>query len=570
MQTPPASFVNNEYEQGNDGSVSIDMSQVRERNNNSPLIYDQNLSSASSIFNTNPNIGSPSLPPISVRLVPDEKNRVEKILPYVKIGSSILVILLMLSFLFAGGPRANSLHQVILKCPVRFAHVQGCDEIKEQMIEVVDFLMNPEKFEKFGATMPRVYLLEGPPGVGKTMLAKAVAGEANVPFLSISGAEFDEVYVGVGSARVRELFKDARSHEKAVIFIDEIDAVGEKRNSHGDSSRSRQTINQLLVEMDGFNTKTSIVVLAATNTVQSLDPALLRPGRFDKTLSISPPDINGRTKIIESLLDNIKDVLDSSVSVAELASSTIGYTGATLAFLVNQAKILASLDKSSTVINMKHFTDAMDIINLGPKKKNMAISNSDKMRTAYHEAGHAIVGLASLNSYPVQYATIIPHSNALGLVFSGPEEDVFSVSKEELESQIDLALGGFLAEKKKYSDKKVSTGASSDLAKANAIAKHMVESGFGKRTGFYQLSNDSSRTSESAKVNFEEDVKEFLKQSTERVEKLLEDQKDAWEQIAAELQKNEKLTKTKLIELYNKHKNKNGDIANQYKTYKEI
>lgn len=568
MQTPAASFINNEYEQRY-GDVSIDMSQVRERNNPSPQIYDQNLLSSSSIFTTNSNIGTPSLP-VSVRLVPDEKNQVEKILQYVKIGSSILFIIIMLLFLFSGGPRTDSLHQLILKCPVRFDDVQGCDEVKDQMIEIVDFLKNPEKFEKFGAAMPRGYLLEGPPGVGKTMLAKAVAGEAKVPFLSISGAEFEQMYVGVGAARVRELFKDARSHHKAVIFIDEIDAVGGKRSSHGDSSHSRQTINQLLVEMDGFKSGTSIVVLAATNTVQSLDTALLRPGRFDKTLSISPPDINGRTKIIDSLLRKIpENVLDQNVNAAELAASTIGYTGATLAFLVNQAKILASLDKNSKVITKKHFTQAMHNINLGPEKKNMALSDIDKERTAYHEAGHAIVGLATLDCYPVHYATIVPHSNALGLVLSAPEKDVVSVSKKELESRIDLALGGFLAEAKKYGTKNVSTGASSDLATANAIAKQMVESGFGILTGFYQLSNDSSRTSETAKVKFEEDVMNFLNESKKRVNLLLTDQKKAWEAIAGKLIAVERINKSELIELYEANRNKDSTTEKEYKIYRE-
>ena len=458
------------------------------------------------------------------------------------------------------GGMNKPLNEVILNSSVKFDSVQGCDEVKEQLMQIVDFLKNPVKYEKFGATMPRGYLLTGPPGVGKTMLAKAVAGEAGVPFLAISGAEFDEIWIGSGSARVRGLFADARKHKKAVIFIDEIDAVPGKRGGAGPSqSNQLQTLNQLLVEMDGFKTsetgkkkKTSppvVVVLGATNAPDRLDPAILRPGRFDHTLVLSPPDIEGRKKIISKLLATIPaNKLAEDINPQMLAQITIGFTGADLANFVNRAKLIGSIDEKATILTREHFNKAKDFVSLGPERE-LVMSDDEKERTAYHEAGHAIVALATPNSFPVHQATIVPHSNALGLVLSHPDKDINHMSKNMLQAKIDMALGGFMAEELKYGSENVSTGPASDLKAINQLARQMVISGFGSRTGFFQQSNEFE-SSELAKQNFEEDVKEILAESKDRVRKLLEVNSGAWEAIAKALIEHENLNREQLEEIY--------------------
>lgn len=501
-----------------------------------------------------PVMGSPNLP-IWIKVSKTPEPTYIRFLHILQMVTAIFFVLFLIGFMMMQSGKngsglldtsVNSHHQVIFSSPIRFKDVQGCDEVKEQLVQVVDYLKNPEKFERYGAKMPRGYLLEGPPGVGKTMLAKAVAGEANVPFLVISGAEFDEVFVGVGASRVRALFKDARSYSKAVIFIDEIDAVAGKRDRI-DRSGSRQTLNQLLVEMDGFSTTSSVIVLAATNAVSSLDEALLRPGRFDKTLTLSPPNINGRKQLLARLLASIpSEMLARDVKAEELAAVTIGYTGADLANLINQAKLIAATDGSSGVISKAHLLKAMNFINLGPER-SMVITEADRERLAFHEAGHAIVGLANPNHDPIHQATIVPHGRALGLVQSGPDSDPVFISKAMLEAKIDMALGGYMAEETIYGPENVSTGPSSDLQSVNNYARYMVKSGFGKRSGFYQLAEGSS---EAAKTNFEYDVQDILNESRERVRKVLNDHKRAWHAIAEALLEKETLSREELLDIF--------------------
>ena len=507
-------------------------------------------------------MGTPALP-VCIRVQKDPEPLFMKFLQITQMIMGIIFIFIMIGFIVSvigsngGGlnQSVNSHHQLVLHSTVRFKDVQGCDEIKAQLEQAVEFLKNPSKFEKFGASLPRGYLLEGPPGVGKTMLAKAVAGEAGVPFLVISGAEFDEVYVGVGAARVRSLFKDARSHTKAVIFIDEIDAVASKRENGNDRANSRQTLNQLLVEMDGFRTGSSVIVLGATNTVQTLDPAMLRPGRFDKTLTISPPDIAGRTQILIQLLSMIPSKnLASDVKANGLAATTIGYTGADLANLVNQAKLIAATENKSFLITKEHFQKAQNLIDLGPKR-SMVLSDEEKAATAYHEAGHALVALATPNSFPVHHATIVPHGKSLGLVLSSPDKDIVNYSRAMLQARVDMALGGFIAEELKYGAKNVSTGPASDLKYVNTLANYMVSSGFGKRTGFLQpFTEIKNNASEMAKQNFEADVQDILNESRQRVTELLKSQEKAWTAIAEALIKQESLNRQDLETLYKNNK----------------
>ena len=501
-----------------------------------------------------PVMGSPGLP-VCIRVQKEKDPTYMRVLNIIQMVTGILFILFIVGMIIShsgesGGildKAVNSHHQIVISSPVRFKDVQGCDEVKAQLVQVVDYLQNPEKYEKYGASMPRGYLLEGPPGVGKTLLAKAVAGEANVPFLVISGAEFDEVYVGVGASRVRALFKDARQFKKAVIFIDEIDAVAGRRDG-GDRANSRQTLNQLLVEMDGFKTTSSVIVLAATNTVQSLDLALLRPGRFDKTLTLSPPDIAGRKQILTQLFASIpKNMLAANVKVDDLASTTIGYTGADLANLINQAKLIAATDGSAGIISRAHLDKAKNFIDLGPER-SVVMSKADKERTAYHEAGHAVVALANPNSDPVQQATIVPHSNSLGLVRIAPDQDTVFMSKLMIESRIDTGLAGFIAEEIKYGPENVSTGPASDLDYVNKLARHMVKSGFGKQTGFFQP--NSSDASETARRRFEDDVQEILNTARERVRRVLTEQKAAWYAIAKVLLEKETIHRTELETIF--------------------
>jgi ATP-dependent metalloprotease FtsH len=513
-----------------------------------------------------PILGSPMIP-INVRIQvdPEEQKRTEnarKIQIFISLAILFVFIVSLglsqrSSIGGAGGIKAmqNNANRSVggPTSLVKFSDIQGCDEVKRELEQIVDFLRNPEKYEKFGATMPRGYLLSGPPGVGKTMLAKAVAGEAGVNFISISGSEFDEIYVGVGAARVRGLFTNARQFGKAVIFIDEIDAVAGKRSDKNEHGALRQTLNQLLTEMDGFKGNTGIVVLAATNTPASLDPAILRPGRFDKTLTIAPPDVAGREKIVDSLLAKIKkEVLAGDVKARDIAVMTIGFTGADLANLVNRAKLLAATDASTKTITMGHFKKALEYINYGPERI-MALSEEQKKLTAFHEAGHAIVALASApHAFPVQYATIVPHSEALGLVFSAPDTDIHSMSLAMLKARLDMSLAGFAAELRLSKDNMdmVTTGAASDFEAANKIARSIVHAGFGTKCSFFQPMTEPRAASESAKKDFEDDVREIIHNSNLRVLAILQKFEKAWKAIAEALIEKETLSRAEIEKIY--------------------
>lgn len=340
---------------------------------------------------------------------------------------------------------------------VRFSDVHGCDEAKEDLQELVEFLKNPEKFSTLGGKLPKGILLVGPPGTGKTLLARAVAGEAGVPFFFMSGAEFDEIYVGVGAKRVRELFANARAKAPAIIFIDELDAVGGKRNER-DPAYVKQSLNQLLTELDGFSQDTGVIILAATNFPQLLDKALTRPGRFDRNISVPLPDVRGRMQILKHHMKNVQVATDIDESI--IARGTIGFSGAELENLVNQAAVRASRNKS-TKVSMLDFDWAKDKIMMGAERRSAVIQEKDKIMTAYHEAGHALVCLFTKGAYPLYKVTIMPRGQALGLTHFMPDMDKVSMARVEYFAQIDTAMGGKVAEQLVYGDDNVSSGCSS-------------------------------------------------------------------------------------------------------------
>ncbi|MBQ2999192.1 MAG: ATP-dependent zinc metalloprotease FtsH [Clostridia bacterium] len=357
------------------------------------------------------------------------------------------------------------------KNKVLFRDVAGADEEKEELEEVVEFLRDPAKFSRLGAKIPHGVLLVGPPGTGKTLLAKAVAGEADVPFFSISGSDFVEMYVGVGASRVRDLFENARKAPASIIFIDEIDAVGRHRGAGlgGGHDEREQTLNQLLVEMDGFGSHEGIIVIAATNRPDILDPALLRPGRFDRQITVNYPDIKGREEILKVHARN--KPLEETVDFSEIAKSTAGFTGADLANLLNEASLLAAR-RGKNLIGMDDIKDAYIKVIAGPKKKSRAMKEREKKNTAYHEAGHAIIAHVLPTMDPVQQISIIPSGNALGYTLNPPAEDKYSVYKNELKEKIAMLLGGRAAEELIFGD--ISGGASNDIQRATDLAKKMV------------------------------------------------------------------------------------------------
>ena len=356
---------------------------------------------------------------------------------------------------------------------VTFADVAGVEEAKDEVVELVEFLRNPAKFQRLGGRIPKGVLMVGSPGTGKTLLARAIAGEAQVPFFSISGSDFVEMFVGVGASRVRDMFETAKKHAPCIIFIDEIDAVGRHRGAGmgGGHDEREQTLNQLLVEMDGFDGHEGIILIAATNRPDVLDPALLRPGRFDRQVVVPLPDLKGREQI---LMVHMKKVpVDEDVNARVIARGTPGFSGADLANLVNEAALFAAREDSKAV-NQNHFERAKDKIMMGSERKSMVMNEDDKRLTAYHEAGHAIVGRIVPEHDPVYKVTIIPRGRALGVTMFLPEEDRYSMNKTQLESQLASLFGGRVAEELIYGKDKVTTGASNDIERATAIARNMV------------------------------------------------------------------------------------------------
>jgi len=355
---------------------------------------------------------------------------------------------------------------------VTFDDVAGIDEAKAELTEIVDFLKEPERYQKLGGRMPHGVLLYGPPGTGKTLLARAVAGEAHAAFFSIAASEFIEAIVGVGAARVRDLFAKAKEAEPAIIFIDELDAIGRSRQGSvsvtGANDEREQTLDQILTEMDGFEPSQAVVVIGATNRAEILDPALLRPGRFDRRVAVQPPDRNGRVKILEVHTRSVP--LAPEIDLGQIAATTPGMVGADLANLVNESALLAA-KRNHPVVNQEDFTDALERIVLGAAR-SVLITDEDKRRTAYHEAGHAIVGMLTPGADPVRKVSIIPRGQALGVTLSTPDADRVSYSRDELEAQIKVALGGRTAEEVVYD--KITTGAESDLQHLTQIARSMV------------------------------------------------------------------------------------------------
>ncbi|TXT05976.1 hypothetical protein VHUM_03737 [Vanrija humicola] len=402
---------------------------------------------------------------------------------------------------------------------VKFSDVLGVEEAKGELEEIVEFLRNPEKFSKLGGKLPRGVLLTGPPGTGKTLLARAVAGEAGVPFLFASGSSFDELYVGVGAKRVRELFKAARNKAPAIIFIDELDAIGSKRNSK-DQQYLRQTLNQLLVELDGFQQSEGVIIIAATNIPQSLDPALTRPGRFDRHVVVPLPDVRGRIAILKHHMTDI--AIDPSVDPSVIARGTPGMSGADLQNLCNQAAIKASRDGADKV-NLQHFEWAKDRILMGAERRSHYVTEDAKLKTAYHEAGHALVALHTPGAMPLHKVTVMPRGPALGLTYQLPEADKDSYSRKEYNAMIDVSLGGRAAEEMILGDDDTTSGCSSDLSRATEVANSMIRNfGFSDKVGLAAHSqNDQYYLSESLKKEMESEVKNFLDKGMGRVRSLL-------------------------------------------------
>ena len=376
------------------------------------------------------------------------------------------------------------------KNKVTFNDVAGIDEAKEELVEIVDFLKDPRKFQKLGGRIPKGALLIGPPGTGKTLLARAVAGEAGVPFFTISGSDFVEMFVGVGASRVRDMFEQGRRNSPCIIFIDEIDAVGRSRGAGlgGGNDEREQTLNQILVEMDGFDTQEGIILVAATNRPDVLDPALLRPGRFDRQVVVPNPDIMGREAILKVHIKKISVAPD--VDIRTIARGTPGFSGADLANIVNESALLAAR-KNKKIVTMVDFEEAKDKVMMGSERRSLVMSQDEKELTAYHEGGHAIVAINQPASDPIHKATIIPRGRALGMVMRLPERDQLSMAREKMLADITVAMGGRVAEEIIFGDDKVTSGASSDIEMATKMARNMVTKyGMSEKLGTLQYSEN--------------------------------------------------------------------------------
>ena len=434
---------------------------------------------------------------------------------------------------------------------VTFNDVAGCEEAKEEVSELVEFLSDPGKFQKLGGQIPRGVLLVGSPGTGKTLLAKAIAGEAKVPFFSISGSDFVEMFVGVGASRVRDMFEQAQKHSPCIIFIDEIDAVGRHRGAGlgGGHDEREQTLNQLLVEMDGFDGKEGVIVIAATNRPDVLDPALLRPGRFDRQVVVPLPDIRGREQILKVHMRKVP--LGENVKPAMIARGTPGFSGADLANLVNEAALFAARGNNKTV-DMEEFERAKDKIMMGAERKSMVMSEEEKNLTAVHEAGHAIVGRLVPDHDPVYKVSIIPRGRALGVTMFLPEEDRYSHSKQHLDSQISSLYGGRLAEELVFGHDKVTTGASNDIERATDLARNMVTKwGLSDKMGPLAYSEDEGEVflgrsvtqhknmSDDTAHAIDEEIRNVINQNYDRAKNLLNENMDKLKMMADALMKYE-------------------------------
>ena len=425
----------------------------------------------------------------------------------------------------------------------RFGDVHGCDEAKEELQELVEFLKAPDKFSSLGGKLPKGVMLVGPPGTGKTLLARAVAGEAGVPFFYMSGSEFDEVYVGVGAKRVRDLFTAARSKSPAIVFIDELDAIGSKRHER-DAAYAKQTLNQLLTELDGFDQNSGVIIIGATNFPQSLDKALTRPGRFDRNVVVPLPDVRGRIAILGHHLRNIRT--DASVDPAIIARGCPGFSGAELENVVNQAAIRASKNKSPKV-SLEDLVWAKDKILMGAERRSAVIQQKDKVMTAYHEGGHALVAMLTESSTPLYKATIMPRGHALGLTQMLPELDKVSETKKEMLAQIDVSMGGKVAEELVYGPENVTTGASADIQAATQVARMMVtQAGMSDRLGNVDLATDYARLSPETKRLIEGEVRRLVEEGRDRAMVLLTKNREGLDRLANALVEYETLGKDEI------------------------
>lgn len=443
---------------------------------------------------------------------------------------------------------------------VTFADVAGIDEAKEELEEIVEFLKDPKKFERLGGKIPKGALLVGPPGTGKTLTARAVAGEAAVPFFSISGSDFVEMFVGVGASRVRDMFEQGKKNAPCIIFIDEIDAVGRRRGGgHGGGNDEReQTLNQMLVEMDGFEASEGVIIIAATNRPDVLDPALLRPGRFDRQVQIPNPDLNGRKKILEV---HSRDVpLAKNVDLTIIARGTPGFSGADLANLINEGSLLAAR-RNKRVVSHQDLEDAKDKVMMGSERRSMAMSDQEKKLTAYHEAGHAIVAIHEKHSDPIHKATIIPRGRALGMVMRLPEEDQLSLTRAKLHADLAVAMGGRVAEELIFGEEMVTTGASGDIKQATHMARKMVtEWGLSDKVGMMdygqgeanylgQATGGMAHVSDDMAAVIDAEVKRIVEDGYKQATKLLKKHSDQLELLAQGLLEYETLTGDEIKEL---------------------
>lgn len=461
------------------------------------------------------------------------------------VGYFMLVILTMIvemtgSFRTRGG-QSNEVqpqHQT-----VRFTDVHGCDEAKEELQELVEFLINPDRFNQLGGKLPKGVLLTGPPGTGKTMLARAVAGEAGCPVFYMSGSEFDELYVGVGAKRVRDLFAQARNKAPSIIFIDELDAVGGKRNAR-DPAYAKQTLNQLLTELDGFSPSTGVILIAATNYPEALDKALTRPGRFDRRVVVPLPDVRGRMEILKHHMKNVP--ITGDVEVTNLARATSGMSGADLANLVNQAAVHASRMKYKKVGPLD-FEWAKDKIMMGAEVKSRLVREKDKIMTAYHEAGHCLVNLFTPNTDQLYKMTIIPRGQALGVTHMLPPMDEVSRSYDQYIARIDVAMGGRAAEELIYGADKVTSGITSDLSSATGIARYLImQCGYSKTLGNINYAENYEQLSSETKQQIESEVRELVEGARQRADKLLHDKRKELESLKDALMEWETLDKEQI------------------------
>ncbi|MCU0620920.1 MAG: ATP-dependent zinc metalloprotease FtsH, partial [Gemmatimonadales bacterium] len=471
-------------------------------------------------------------------------------LPWVVIFGLWIFLLRQLQ---AGGSRAFAFGKSKAKLltgdtpKLTFADVAGCDEAKVELQEIIEFLKDPQKFTRLGGRLPKGALLVGPPGTGKTLLAKAVAGEAGRPFFSMSGSDFVEMFVGVGASRVRDLFEQGKAHAPCIIFIDEIDAVGRHRGAGlgGGHDEREQTLNQLLVEMDGFESNDGVILIAATNRPDVLDPALLRPGRFDRQIVVDSPDVKGREGILRVHVRKIP--LSGDVDLATVARGTPGMAGADLANLVNEAALLAAR-KNKSLVDMADFEEAKDKVMLGVERKSLVLTEDERRLTAYHEAGHTVVSIMTPGSDPIHKVTIVPRGRALGLMMSLPEKDRYGQSKEWLIGRLAISFGGRVAEELVFGPDKVTTGAGSDIEQATNLARRMVtQFGMSEKIGMMAVGERehevflgrefgtrrevSERTSEMV----DDEVKRFLDEAYAKARAILTDHRDLLERIAATL-----------------------------------